>query len=495
MNIRKMITLLLAVVMLFSLCINAAAFDVTMKTTEGHTYTAYQVFAGDLTESEGSKILSNVQWGSGVNGDALLAALKADTTYGEAFAECEDATDVADILSGYNNDSDAINAIAKIIAANKTTATASGDTTITVQDAGYYLILDTTNTNDMPEGETYSDFILEVVSDVEVSAKDDSVSSQKKVKDINDTDETEYSGWQDSADHDIGDHVPFQLKAIIAEDFDKYDTYKLIFHDKESAGLTFEPNTVKAYVDGNEITGFTVVTDPTDDCTFEIVFADLTKIDGVNNGSVITVEYTSILNDNAVIGKLGNPNEMCVEYSNNPNADIVGIEDTTGKTPWDKVIVFTYKVVVNKIKEDESALVGASFELFKKVDGNWDSLGEIDGAALSTFAWTGIDDGDYKLVETVTPEGYNSIEDIEFTVSAEHEDESADPELIELKGGDTFNGDVETGALTGDIVNKQGNTLPSTGGIGTTIFYVLGGILVAFAVIMLITKKRMSTKA
>ena len=200
-----------------------------------------------------------------------------------------------------------------------------------------------TDTDDMPEGETYSDFILEVVSDVEVNAKDDSVSSQKKVKDANDS-EGEVSDWQDSADHDIGDSVPFQLKATIANDFDKYETYKLIFHDKQCDGLTFEPDSVKAYVDGTEVTGFTVVENPDDDCTFEIVFDDLTKIDGVQNGSEVTVEYTSVLNTDAVIGAEGNPNEMCVEYSNNPNADVEGIEDTTGKTPWDKVIVFTYMV-------------------------------------------------------------------------------------------------------------------------------------------------------
>ena len=490
---KKIISLLLAAVMLFSLGINAAAYNVTMTTTEGHSYTAYQVFKGTLTEVDGSKILSDVEWGNGVNGAALLAALKADHTYGTVFADCESAADVADVLATYNDDSVAIAAIAKVIAANKTTAAGSGEGTIEDLAAGYYLILDTTNTNSMPEGETYSDFILEVVSNVEVTAKDDSVTSQKKVKDTNDSTGV-VDDWQDSADHDIGDSVPFQLKATIAEDYDKYETYKLIFHDKECEGLTFN-NDAKVFVDGTQINGgFTVNTPASDGDTFDVVFTDLKTIANVKAGSVITVEYTSILNDKAAIGAAGNPNEMYVEYSNNPNADVDGIEDTTGKTPLDKVIVFTYQVNINKIDEKGAPLQGASFELFKKIGGEWTSLGKIDGAELSTFTWKGIDDGDYKLVETEAPRRYNSIEDIEFTVTAEHDTLSDDPELKSLNGGNKFSGDIDTGVLSTDIENKQGNTLPSTGGIGTTIFYVLGGLLVAFAAILLITKKRMDTR-
>ena len=490
---KKIISLLLAAVMLFSLGINAAAYDVTMVTTENHSYTAYQVFKGTLTEVDGSKILSDVEWGNGVNGTALLAALKADHTYGTVFADCEDAADVADVLATYNNNTEDIAAIAKIIAANKATAAGSGEGTIEDLAAGYYLILDTTNKNSMPEGETYSDFILEVVSDVDVNAKDDSVSSQKKVKDTNDsTDDT--SDWQDSADHDIGDSVPFQLKATIAGDFDKYETYKLIFHDKECEGLTFN-NDAKVFVDGTQINeGFTVVTPASDGDTFDVVFTDLKTIANVKAGSVITVEYTSVLNDGAAIGAAGNPNEMYVEYSNNPNADVEGIEDTTGKTPLDKVIVFTYQVNINKIDEKGAPLQGASFELFKKHGDEWTSLGKINGAELSTFTWKGIDDGDYKLVETEAPKSYNSIDDILFTVTAEHDTLSDDPKLTALNGGSKFTGTIDTGVLSTDIENKQGNTLPSTGGIGTTIFYVLGGLLVAFAAILLITKKRMDTR-
>ena len=112
---------------------------------------------------------------------------------------------------------------------------------------------------------------------------------------------------------------------------------------------------------------------------------------------------------------------------------------------------------------------------------------------MVTFVWEGLDDGDYKLVETTTPAGYNSISDILFTISAEHEKSSDNPQLTSLTGGDLFTGVVRTGQLTADIVNQAGNTLPSTGGMGTTIFYVVGSILVIGAVVLLVSKKRMNT--
>ncbi len=483
---KRFITIALAVVMLLSLSIAASAYDITItsENTSGHTYEAYQIFAGKLAAD--GKTLSNITWGSGVNGDAALTSLKAMT----AFAACEDASDVAEVLSGIT-DADTIKAVAKVFAANKTTAAASGASPVSVADAGYYLIVD--STANPASGETISDYMLKVVADVTITAKDGKTTSQKKVKDANDTTGAT-TDWQDSADYDIGDAVPFQLKAVITPDYDNYETYELIFHDNESDGLSFN-NDAKVYVDGVEITdGFSVNTNPTDGDTFDVVFTDLKAISAVHANSVITVEYTSTLNTNAVIGAAGNPNEMHIEYSNNPNSG------QTGTTPDDKVIVFTFKVVANKVDEDNNALVGASFELFKKVpaeneDGfTWESLGEIDGTNASTFTWEGIDDGEYKLVETKTPDSYNSIDDIEFTVSAEHDTLSDNPTLTKLEGGDKFTGDVATGALSGDIVNKKGNTLPSTGGIGTTIFYVLGGILVAGAAVMLITKKRMSAE-
>ena len=341
--------------------------------------------------------------------------------------------------------------------------------------------------------------------------------SDKKVKDTNDSAANSTTDWQDSADYDIGDAVPFKLSATIAQDYANYTHgYKLTFHDKEGAGLSFNKNSVKVYVDGTLITtDYEVVTEGlTDDCTFEVRFANLKDIASVEAGSVISVEYTSTLNNQAVIGSTGNKNTSHVTYTNNPNDEQAG---ENGETPDDVVIVFTYQTIVNKVtknpaydasKDTEKTgtdsdgntefipLKGAGFTLYKKnASGAYEAVGsELKGEDMTTFTWSGLDDGDYKLVETTTPSGYNTIPDIEFTITATHDVSSDNPTLISLSGGDKFTGVISTGVVSANIENQSGAQLPSTGGIGTTIFYVLGSVLVLGAAVLLVTKKRMSTK-
>lgn len=465
-----------------------ATYTITMDTTAGHTYEAYQVFTGDLSD-DGK--LSNIVWGTGVNGGALLTALKGDDTYGTAFAKCETAADVAKVLGTYANKGEDIKALAKIIAANKTTVAGSGTTSISGLAAGYYLVLDSTAT--IPDGQTRSDFMLEVVKNVHVTAKDSTVTSEKKVDDKNDSNNDENATtWQDSADYDIGDDVPFQLKATVAENYADYTKYELTFHDVQSAGLTFNADSVKAYVDGKEVSGFTVNENTTDGCTFEIVFDDLKQIDDVKAGSTVTVEYTSKLNENAMIGAAGNPNTSHITYSNNPNSTT-----ETGKTPDDKVIVFTYKLVANKVNENKEPLTGAGFTLYKKnAAGEYVAVGkEIKGEQMTTFEWKGLDDGDYKLVETTTPSGYNTMQDQEFSITATHDIESADPKLKTLESTlKDFTATLNTGTIEGEIVNQSGSTLPSTGGMGTTLLYTIGGVLVAVSAVGLIARRKMSAE-
>lgn len=466
-----------------------ATYTITMKTTKDHTYEAYQVFTGDLSD-DGK--LSNIVWGNGVDGDALLTALKDNAKYGTAFAECKTAADVAKVLGTYENKGEDIKALAKIIAANKTTVAGSGTTSISGLAAGYYLVLDSTTT--IPDGQTRSDFMLEVVKNVEVTAKDSTVTSEKKVDDKNDSNNEESATtWQDSADYDIGDDVPFQLKATVAANYADYTKYELTFHDVQSAGLTFNAESVKVYVDDTEVSsGFTVNSDPNDGCTFEIVFADLKQIEAVKAGSTVRVEYTSKLNEKAVIGAAGNPNTSHITYSNNPNSTT-----ETGKTPDDKVIVFTYKLVANKVNENKEALKGAGFTLYKKnAAGEYVAVGEeIKGEQMTTFEWKGLDDGDYKLVETTTPSGYNTMQPQEFSITATHDIESADPKLETLASTlKDFTATLETGTIEGSIVNQSGSTLPSTGGMGTTLLYTIGGLLVAGSAVGLVARRKVSAE-
>lgn len=482
---KKLASLLLALVMVFALATTAFAAATTITAPAGstRTYDVYQIFTGDLS----GKVLSNVKWGKNGTG-----------TVGEAVPQA-----TLDALAAVNNLSDTkkLEKISKYVDLNSEKfGTVSNGSSLTAP-TGYYLIRDNGPVGD---GEAYSLYVVQVVGPTTISPKVGTVTSEKKVDDKNDSNNTQDATvWEDSADYDIGDDVPFQLKATIAQDYDNYKVYKLIFHDQESAGLTFKPETVKVYVDGTEITsGYEVVTTGlTDGDTFEVRFADL-KSTAAHAGSVITVEYSSTLNDQAVLGSTGNPNTMHVTYSNNPNDEQGG---ENGKTPDDTVIVFTYKVVANKVtknpdydpevegSEQYIPLKGAGFTLYKKnISGKFVAVGsEVKDDEMTTFEWKGLDDGDYKISETTTPAGYNTIADIEFTITAEHDVLSDNPTLTSLSGGNKFTGEVSTGAVSADIENNKGSTLPETGGMGTTIFYVLGSVLVIGAAVLLITKKRM----
>ena len=505
-HIKKLASLLLVLVMVFALATTAFAEETTYSITinnsaKDHTYEAYQIFTGDLSGTT----LSNIVWGSGVSeaGQTALgdAAAKAETLKTEADAK----------------------AFAKAVAPYLTTAAGSANTVtdgkyvISGLAAGYYLVKDQDGSL-TGDNDSYTEYIIQVVGNVTATPKSDVPEVQKKVKDINDSTDTTKTDWQDSADYDIGDSIPFQLKATLADNVSSYTTYKVVFHDTLSKGLTYN-NDAKVYIDGTETNGFTVTaTVNADGTTTLTVSCDDVKALGAGNSSAITVEYTAKLNENAVLGSAGNPNEVYLEYSNNPNKSENG-NNETGETPKDVVIVFTYKTIINKVDSENKPLTGAAFKLEKLIKGKdgaadtWTTVKEFTVDETTTsFTFSGLDDGQYKLTETKTPAGYNTIDPIYFVIEATH-DETADAPTLktlnayltdangnkqtEMKDGESVNIDLGTvdltaGSITTTVVNKSGSKLPSTGGIGTTIFYVLGGVLVLAAVVLLVTKKRMS---
>ena len=511
-HIKKLASLLLALVMALSLAVTAFAdesttYSITINnSTAGHTYEAYQIFTGDLATNEaGNKVLSNIVWGSGVSE-------AGQTALGDAAAKTETLKTEADAK-----------AFAKAVAPYLTTAAGSANTVtdgkyvISGLAAGYYLVKDQDGSL-TGDNDSYTEYIIQVVGNVTATPKSDVPEVQKKVKDINDSTDTTKTDWQDSADYDIGDSIPFQLKATLADNVSSYTTYKVVFHDTLSKGLTYN-NDAKVYIDGTETNGFTVTaTVNADGTTTLTVSCDDVKALGAGNSSVITVEYTAKLNENAVLGSAGNPNEVYLEYSNNLNKSEEG-NNETGETPKDVVIVFTYKTIINKVDSENAPLTGAAFKLEKLIKGEdgaadtWTTIKEfaVDGTTTS-FTFSGLDDGQYKLTETKTPAGYNTIDPIYFVIEATHDATADTPALTvlkayltdengnkktEVKDGETVNIDLGTvdltaGSITTTVVNKSGSKLPSTGGIGTTIFYVLGGVLVLAAVVLLVTKKRMS---
>ena len=370
---------------------------------------------------------------------------------------------------------------------------------------GYWLIADISN---LTEYESNSLVMLDThgESAITISPKTALPTFEKKVKDINDTKDAAITdnAWQDSADHDIGDIVPFKLTATVATNVLHYDSYELVFHDTLSEGLTLVPGSFKVHMysskasadadtdlsDGKDVTdSFKVTTTGlTDDCTFEVSCENVKAIEGFDKDYAFVVYYEATLNDAAVIGFTGNPNEAYLEFSNNPYGDDIG------KTEKDKVIVFTYQLTVNKTDADGKALEGAGFTLYKKNSAHeYIAIGEeLKGDDMTTFNWKGLDDGDYKLVETTVPAGYNKMNDIEFTISAEHQTDSTDPQLTSLNGGLMGTGAVDTGAITKEIVNNTGTVLPETGARGTMLLIGGGAMFVLLAGVFMITRKKMS---
>lgn len=499
---KKLMAALLAVAMVCAMAIPAFADGSSSTSTaavtlytitapkNGHTYEIYQIFTGDYDALQPS-MLTNIKWGKNGTGKA-----------GDAVEQT-----VLDELSGVASSASysvKLDVIEKYVTLTNPVKTIVNGGSVEVV-GGYYLIKD--QDGSVPSSETYTTYIVSVVGNVDIKPKSSAVPEfNKKLKDTNDS-TGEVSRWQDSADYDIGDYIPFRLQGTVSKDFDSYKTYYYAFHDVEEAGLTFDPSSVKVFVgdeNGKLIpdTDYKVFTKKAGttsdtDCTFEIVFDDLKKVTSVTANSTITVTYKSQLNENAVLGAHGNVNKAKLEYSNNPRGD------GKGETPWDNVIVFTYKVVVNKVDQDNHPLEGAEFTLTKKIAGGTEVVKTmtIDGSDKSLFTLSGLDDGEYTLTETVTPANYNTISPITFTVNATHEIEwdsisTRDNVLTSLTGDKkvgeiTFDVDKTAGSLSTNVINNIGTTLPGTGGIGTTIFYVIGGGLMVAAAILLITKKRM----
>lgn len=455
---------------------DATTYTLTLNgTTTGHTYEAYQIFKGDLsTNKEGKKVLSNVKWGTGVT-----------------YTGTESAADVAKDLGDGTMTIDALlDKLTLQSTAAKTVQSAADHTDIDGLAAGYYLVKDKDGTQ-ANTSDAYTKFIVQVVGDTDVKIKSDVPTVEKKVKDTNDSN-GETSGWQDSADADINDWVPYQITGTMPDNIADYTSYKYVFTDTMSQGLTYDKDDAehKAVIkigDTDVTSSFKEVVTTNDDGSTTVTWTcdNLKNIKDVtlDENTKVVVTYSAKLNKDAVIGAAGNPNTVNLTYSNNPNK---GGDGETGKTPDDKNIVFTYKTVVNKVDQDKKSLAGAGFTLQKKVNGAYTDVKTFTAGDQTTFEFSGLDDGDYRLTETTTPAGYNTISPIDFTISATHEEKADNPTLLTLSGDKTsgeakFTPDKDAGSLTTDVVNKKGSTLPSTGGMGTTVLYVAGAAIVVAA--------------
>lgn len=445
-----------------------------------HTFEIYQIFKGDLSD----KTLSNIEWGTGIKEDAK--------------AKLEDASKKAESLTDVSKAEKFAQSLKDSLSDVKKSVTVQAEQTGEVKDLdpGYYLVKDTAKSQDGKDNGAYTLYILKVVGDVEAKTKLDVPTVEKKVQE-NSTNE-----WGKFADYNIGDSVPFKLTGTLPSNYDKYEKYEYIFHDEMSEGLTFEKDSLKVTIDGKTVDKSKYILG-SNDHGFKLTFGNLKEIDGVTKTSQIVVEYKAKLNEKAVIGGKGNENTVYLEYSNNPNK---GGDGDYGTTPKDKSIVFTYKVIVNKKDQDQKALQGAEFELYKKTDTGEEKIARFTIANImdpnkSTFTFKGLDAGKYILKETNTPKGYNTIKPVEFEITAKIEVGQTGPELKDIQGKVTknlgiltFTPDKKEGSLSTDVVNKKGFKLPETGGMGRTLIYVMGGIFVVAALGYMGYKKRHSAR-
>ena len=508
-RVKRVLALLAALALVLAMAVPAwaeeaeATYTLTINNANG-TYEAYQIFSGDLSEKEaGKKVLSNIQWGSGVDATKVVgvnAATKAESLTTAAIAE----SFAEDLVSN-----------SKLSSVKATAPAKNGTAVFTGLSAGYYLV----KNSSIDSGKTYTDFILEVVGNTTANHKGDVPDVEKKVEEKNDSTGAATT-WGATADYDVDDEINFELTGTLPESYGRYANYKYVFHDTMT-NMTYKDGSVKVYYvkDGNtnrvEISSGFASTWDNGAKKLTVTFNDLkTAVSGLAHGDKIVVTYTATLDANAVVGGNGNPNKVKLEYSNNPNGD------GTGETPEKTVVVFTYKTIINKVTKGTDGnnvpLAGAEFTLSKFIasesgsdtvtvndteyHGTWNRGVTVTptntGNIANVFTFSGLDAGIYRLTETKTPEGYNTIDPVYFEIVAtNNETKVTSMEGKAVNGSEiSFTANETSGSLSADVINNAGTTLPSTGGMGTTVFYVVGGGLMAVAVVLLVTKKRMENK-
>lgn len=532
--IKKLLAALLAVAMVCAMAIPAFA-GTEGDITTWHSFSAFQIFKGDV---KGNNIkdfkISNVTWGSNIadNPAAFLDQLKADSTLGTQF-QFIDATDantaqkVLEVISKWD-DSDAYSiAFARSVChylypdanANPKPAVEGGGGSdhIHFDEAGYYLVVDTTPFNPGDIDHAYNSFLLMVTRDnwnVPITPKAEKPSVKKEVFDnFDNQDGTSTGDFGSSADHAINEKFQFKLTATLPAStdhaYDYYDTYAVLFNDTLSEGITYDKldsvvinSNGHTYDITNDTSKYTITESQN---SFVVKIPDVkTCAEGLdlNDGATITVTYTAHLNDKAYVntgsGSTENKNSVQLQYSNNPRPG-----EYWGTTPKSEVYVFTYQLNNTKLAENEhgAPLKDVGFclysdeacahkvELYKEGDFYFPIKDATDKKAVEEmysdkdgkFNIKGLDAGTYYLKETTPPKDYNACADKEIVISATH-----DVNHVEL----------DSSKLSTTIINKKagGITLPSTGGIGTTIFYVVGGGLMVAAIVLLVTKKRMENK-
>lgn len=543
--IKKLLAALLAVAMVCAMAIPAFAYnpgETEEDLNKNHGYIAFQIFKGVISSKDNPK-LSDVTWGSHItHPDNFLEKLKGAPIIGAQFQSIDttDATDATDaatvqkvlaVISKWD-DSDANSiAFARFVChylysdgGAPESNIVGGGGAIKIPEPGYYLIVDNIDIHEDDFYHAYNSFLLVNVTQGEYNV----IINHKVVKptvekEVHDNDNNDISsagnndGWGSSADHAINEKFQFRLIAKLPASkdngraYDYYKEYAVLFNDTLSEGITYDKldsvvinSNGHTYDITNDTSKYTITESQN---SFVVKIPDVkTCAEGLdlNDGATITVTYTAHLNDKAAVNTADgasngeNKNSVYLQYSNNPR-----INTSLDHTPESEVRVYTYQLNNTKYHDDDTPgneLAGAGFRLYsdkacneaqeiklkKNTDGTYsryfgtEAGDEMISGNDGQFNVKGLDAGTYYLKETKTPDGYSACDKTEIVISATH-----DVYHVSLSGN-----------LSNKIINKKagGITLPSTGGIGTTLFYVVGGGLMVAAIVLLVTKKRMENK-
>ncbi len=539
-------------------------FTITVnEEIKGYTYTAYQIFKGDVIIKDGEKVLSNIDYADGLNQSDFLTNLAGSSVLKTGdkadFSTAMTIDNVIEQLKKYEDNDTKLAEFARIAkgcvsGGTENAAQSGGKYPITLTEGGYYLVEESGDPEMDPAGKdvVYSRFMLDVVGPMTVDPKRDLPTLDKKITSPDPKDD----GKANSVS--IGDRVSYEITSDMP-DRTGYTKYFYVINDTLAEGLTFVPDSVNVTINGNDLDDDDYVVQTGEDAspyTFQIVFKDFLNRPEKKDDPIV-VTYDAILNEKANRGTTGNLNTANLTYSNKPNEDYGGTPPTvdepgqdhpTGVTPDKETKTYTANIKLTKVDESGNTLTGAKFKLtgtsanvvlingtayeknasgtFYKLkngtftttapDGNEDdydgtdtyaevknidaetTYGEICMEAYvksdGTLEFGGLGPGTYTLTEEEAPGGYNKLTD-PITIELKNDGAKFEaPAWTATKDGEAATvSAAETSVLAAfNIVNKAGNTLPSTGGIGTKLFYLLGGLLAIGSGIVLVTKKRMA---
>lgn len=532
------LTCVLAFTMAFAMGLTASAADYTITINKpagdiDRTYEAYQIFRGNLDGST----LSDIEWGTGIDGAAFLTELKKNSDY----ASCTDAKTVAEKLASFTKNSDEAVAFAKLAGKFLTDVKVTSSAGQITVPAGYYLLKDATAVTD----NALSLNILEVVKDVTVSPKADHPTVDKKIG-------TDITTGVAANEATIGDKVPFVIASKVPQ-MQGYTKYFFVLNDSMTAGLTYNKDVaIKIGATTLAADAYDVTYDDTAN-TMKIVIKNFIQYKSQADADIV-VTYSATLNEKADLStNKGNKNTVKLTYSNNPNVDYKGenepdTTDPVGETPEHVTVTYSTQLQLTKVDgaNKEVKLEGVEFQItgtsiktavsngeyfkqdaagtyYQLKDGTFtetaptaetgskyvsdlkyakvtDSTeqtnmqkvtasGTTDKNGLITFK--GLGAGTYYITELKTLGGYNLLT-APITVEIKATPGTTSCEWIAKVNGENATFEDDMVKLT--VENNKGSVLPITGGIGTTIFYVIGGLLVCGAVVMAITKKKLSVE-